>query len=301
MSSRIDRYYASLNIPKNKTIVITGGNSGVGFAVAKLLAKSHWNIILAVRSLTRGKEAMRQILFLYPEVNIRLMELDLSSKESVASFITQIKEEQIDIDVFYSNAGIYRMPYAPLYHDIESHMAVNCVSNYLLYQGLKDYLHGLPHPVKWILTSSIVARLAKISPKDLYGKDHYDKRDAYNKSKLAVNYLYLDICKKEEGTNLIPLLVHPGVTYTPLIAKAYGKHRFLMKMMRLFRLFTHKPEVAALSTCYLVQEEADKPCFCGPRGPFHISGYPKVYPLYKGNIKDVDAFMDAIRGILESK
>ena len=299
MSKRVEAYYDSLKINKGKTILITGGNSGVGFAVAKLVARSSWNIIFAVRSQSRGQEAVRQLKFLYPEVNVRLLPLDLSSKESIEAFIAQIKEEHIDIDVFYCNAGIYRMPYSSPYDGLESHMAVNCVSNYYLYEGLKDYLHALPHPVKWILTSSIMARPVKIVPQDLFGEKRYVKTRAYNKSKLAVNYLYTYLVNEEKGTNLIPLLVHPGVTYTPLINKAYQGKLFRIAAMRFMRLFSHKPEKAALSTCYLLQEDVDTPRFCGPRGPFHISGYPKVYPLYQRNIKDVDGFMEVMKSAMK--
>ena len=283
-----------MNIPNGMTVLITGGNSGIGFETAKALATKGANLILAVRSLERGETARQQILAKTPEADVRLMHLDLASKASVDSFIEQIIREQIDIDIFYANAGIYRVPFATLYGGLESHMAVNFAANYYLYQGLKDYFHSLPHQVKFIFTSSIVARFAKIKETDLFGEKKYSKQRGYNKSKLAVNYLYTYVCEKEKGSNIIPLLVHPGVTYTPLINKAYSNRRFQRHAQRFIRLFCHKPDKAALSTLRLCESDIQSPCFCGPRGLFHISGYPKIYRLYAGNIKNWRVFCEVL-------
>ena len=294
----IKKHFDKLHLPKGKTIVITGGNSGIGFAVAELLSQTDWDIILAIRNLEKGEKAKQEILKRSPQAKIILMELDLSKRESILSFASKIQEEKIDIDVFYANAGIYRLPYARCYGGLESHMAVNAVGNYILYQELRPYFRDLPHSVKFILTSSVVARLAKITPESLFGENPYNKRRAYNNSKLAVNYLYSYLYEQEQNSNIIPLLVHPGIVFTPLIEKAYGKTIFTAGQ-HFMRLFSHKPRKAALSTCYLLQEEITSPCFCGPRGLFHISGYPKIYPLYQGNIKNIDEFMATIDACLK--
>ena len=294
MSRDLSKRIFAMNIPSGLNILITGGNSGIGFETAKALATKGANLILAVRSLERGETARQQILAKTPEADVRLMHLDLASKASIDSFIEQIIREQIDIDIFYANAGIYRVPFATLYGGLESHMAVNFAANYYLYQGLKDYFHSLPHQVKFIFTSSIVARFAKIKETDLFGEKKYHKQRAYNKSKLAVNYLYTYVCDKEKSSNIAPLLVHPGITYTPLIDKAYSNRRFQRHAQRFIRLFCHKPDKAALSTLRLCEADIQSPCFCGPRGPFHISGYPKIYRLYAGNIKNWQAFCETL-------
>ena len=284
-----------MNLPEGKTVLITGGNSGIGFEAARFFAKKNNRLILAIRSLEKGEEARKTILNETPTASVSLMHLDLASLESIRKFIAKIKEERIDIDVFYANAGIYRVPFSTLYHGLESHMAVNYASNYYLYEGLKDYFHSLNHQVRWILTSSIVARFVKINDGDLQGEKKYDKARAYQKSKLAVNHLFLYMCEKEEGTNILPLLVHPGVAYTPLIQKAFPGKRFSIAARRFVRAFTHSATKASLCALRLCEIDIQSPCFCGPRGIGHISGYPKIYRLYRGNIKDVDGLIHQIR------
>ena len=286
MSKRTERYFNELDLPKGQTVIITGGNSGIGFECARYLARLNDHVILAVRSISRGEDAKRKILEESPKANISIMELDLSSLGSVESFAKRVIEEKIDVDVFYANAGVYRVPFSTPYKGLECHMAVNFASNYYLYEWLKEYLHTLSHPVKFILTSSVVARNVSIQESDLYGVKPYKKSKAYDKSKLAVNHLYRYMCKDAQGTNVITLMVHPGVTYTPLIAKAYPGKKFSIAARRFLRLFFHTPNKAALCTMRLLAKDIQSPCFCGPRGIGHTTGYPKIYKLYTKNMID---------------
>lgn len=288
-----------MDLPKGQTVVITGGNSGIGFECARYLAKCDGRVILAVRSPERGEAAKAKILEETPKARIEVWLLDLAEPQSIVDFIQRVIQERIDIDVFYANAGIYRMPFSVLYGGLESHMAVNLAANYLLYQGLRDYLIGLGHPVKFILTSSVVARLTKLNSSDLYGEPKYSKSRAYKKSKLAVNHLWLWMQEDAEGTNIIPLLVHPGSTYTPLIAKAYPK-KLTLAAKRFMRLAFHKPDKAALCTMRLLEKDIQAPCFCGPRGIGHLSGYPKIYPLYRKNIGNPQEFVEELQSFLHN-
>ena len=293
-SNRIARYRAKLDLPKGKTILISGANSGIGFEVAKALAKDN-RLIFAVRNKKKGEEAKTLLSKDYPPADILLMDLDLSSLESIRSFCDKIKQEKLDIDAFYCNAGIYRVPFQTVYGDIESQVGVNAVSSYILYKELRDYLHSLPHPVKFLLTSSIAARFISFDvPSDFRG-ENYDKVRAYSKSKLAVNAFYRFLLKEEKESNILPLLVHPGISFTPLIEKAYSGKRWLLLAKRFLRAFFNKPEKAALSPLCALQDKVDQSGFYGPRGIGHASGYPTAYPLYAKNLKneaDIVAFME---------
>lgn len=294
----VERHFQKMVFPKRQTIVITGGNSGIGFAVASFCVRLGYRVILAVRNETKGEEAKENLLAIAPAASVEVWRLDLAKKESVLAFTNKVKSEGLDVDVFYSNAGIYRTPYSALYGGMESQMAVNFAANLLLFRELEEYLRSLPHIVKWILTSSVVARFPSLSKEDLRGEKNYDKSRAYQKSKLAVNHLYLYMVKKAEGTNILPLLVHPGIVFTPLIAKAYP-NKIVILAKRFLRAFFNKPEKAALSTMRLLETDITAPCFCGPRGIGHTAGYPKIYPLYTKNIRDPESFMEATFSFLD--
>ena len=301
MSRAIERYLNRLEVPQGKTIVITGGNSGIGFETARHLCKFHWKIFLAVRNMKRGEDARQMLLGEYPDADIELLTLDLNDVDSIHHFAQEIIDRKLDIDVFYANAGIYRVPFAKSFYDLESHMAVNCVANVILYRLLAPYFHSMNHQVKWILTSSIVARFPQLKPTDLYGEAHYKKARAYNKSKLAINHFFLTMCEQEKGTNILPLLVHPGITYTPLIAKAYKGKGFALAANRFLRLFFHTPRKASLGAIYLLQDKVDRPLFVGPRGVGHLSGYPKIQKLYRGNLKNHPEIERAINDAIKEK
>ena len=289
--SNLESHFRKMVFPEKQTIVITGGNSGIGFATAQYCVRLGYHVILAVRNLTRGEAAKESLLSLCPDAKVDVYLLDLSNLESIDAFARRIQQERLDINIFYCNAGIYRVPFATVFAGFESQIGVNYVANLVLFQKLEAYFLSLPHPVKFILTSSIVARFPRLRTADLYSKEKYNKSTAYQRSKLAVNYFYEYLRERTSYTNIIPLLVHPGIVFTPLIAKAYP-NKLVLVIKRFLRLFFNKPEKAALSTMRLLEKDIVSPCFCGPRGIGHTAGYPKIYSLYQGNIKDSKAFIE---------
>ena len=52
---------------KNKVIIVTGGNSGLGYEAAKVFAKNNATVILACRSINRAEDAKKKILNEYPK------------------------------------------------------------------------------------------------------------------------------------------------------------------------------------------------------------------------------------------
>ena len=301
MNDRLRRHIQQYDLPLHQTVVITGGNSGLGFEFARHVARIGWHIVLAVRSLERGEAARQKILEESPDVPIEVWHLNLAESKSVDAFCAKLIGSGLDVDVFYENAGVYRIPFSTTDLGFEMTHGVNFVANYILYRKLRDYFRRLPHPVKFVLTTSVTAHLEHFKEENLYGKPRYKKYPFYGKSKVAVNQMFKHLVDDCAGTNIVPLLVHPGCAYTPLIAKAYAGKRFQIAVQRSFRLLTHSAEKAALCALYLMQNSIISPCFCGPRGPFHFSGYPKIYHLYQGNLKDYQATIKRLEEVLVEK
>lgn len=72
-------------LPKKKTVIITGGNRGVGLAAAQILASSgKWNVVLACRSTERATAAKNSVQS--GSDNIEVLQLDLSDLQSIKKF-----------------------------------------------------------------------------------------------------------------------------------------------------------------------------------------------------------------------
>ena len=86
-----------------RTALITGGNRGIGLAVAKGLAAAGLRVIIGSRSLPDGQAAARSI----PDAQATAIELDVADPASIDAAVASLARERIAIDVLVNNAGIY--------------------------------------------------------------------------------------------------------------------------------------------------------------------------------------------------
>jgi NAD(P)-dependent dehydrogenase (short-subunit alcohol dehydrogenase family) len=93
--------WTTRNIPdlSGKTIIVTGGNSGLGFESVKAFAGRNAFVVMACRSLEKGNMAKKEILRFFPAANINVMELDLANLESVRNFAADFLKNNNRLDV----------------------------------------------------------------------------------------------------------------------------------------------------------------------------------------------------------
>lgn len=102
----------------NKTIIITGGNAGLGFEAARqFLTLGAARMILACRSLSKGQEAVSalqedpSVKKANPSAIIEVFELDLDDYQSGLRFIQKVKEEVKELDILLNNGGMVVLKY----------------------------------------------------------------------------------------------------------------------------------------------------------------------------------------------
>jgi len=78
-----------------KRALITGGNRGIGFAIAKELVNQGHEVLIGARVLAAGQKAAHQI-------GASALELDLTDRDSIASAAA----EAGTVDVLINNAGV---------------------------------------------------------------------------------------------------------------------------------------------------------------------------------------------------
>jgi NAD(P)-dependent dehydrogenase (short-subunit alcohol dehydrogenase family) len=123
-----------------KTIIVTGGNTGLGFEAARqFLVLGCSRMILASRSLSKG-EAAAALLRSDPAVqaanphnNIEVLELDLDSYDSGLRFARQVLASVSELDILLNNGGMATTRYetSPSTGH-ERTMQVNCYTHVLV-------------------------------------------------------------------------------------------------------------------------------------------------------------------------
>jgi NAD(P)-dependent dehydrogenase (short-subunit alcohol dehydrogenase family) len=91
------------------SIIITGGNSGLGYQCAKAIARSSrgWQIIIASRNFPRVKSAVSRLITETNYPHIQGLELDLASLQSVRHFVRELAQFNIlPLKGLVCNAGV---------------------------------------------------------------------------------------------------------------------------------------------------------------------------------------------------
>ena len=125
---------------EGKIIIVTGGNSGLGLASVKAFAAKNAEVIIACRSVQRGKEARKLLLKEQPKAKVKVMELDLSNFWSIRMFVADFKKEYNQLDILLNNAGVMMTPYAQTKDGVELQQSTNHFGHYALTGLLLDLL-----------------------------------------------------------------------------------------------------------------------------------------------------------------
>jgi NAD(P)-dependent dehydrogenase (short-subunit alcohol dehydrogenase family) len=86
----------------NKRALVTGGNRGIGFAIAQGLIERDYEVIITARSIESAKKAAEKLA----EKAIPLA-LDVSDDSSIDRAISLLSQQIDCLDVLINNAGVY--------------------------------------------------------------------------------------------------------------------------------------------------------------------------------------------------
>ena len=117
-----------------RTVIITGGNSGLGFETSKKIAKDkEYRVILACRNPQKAEEAVQKIKEETENENILSLQLDTASLASVRKFAMDYESSNFGkIYALLLNAGINGMHTGMTEDDIEIVFQTNHLGHFLL-------------------------------------------------------------------------------------------------------------------------------------------------------------------------
>jgi len=205
--------------------IVTGANSGSGFATTKQLADQGARVIGACRRVEAGKEAFADLGNIRGSVEI--MELDLASLASVRSFAEAFLAKYDRLDGLVNNAGVMHTPEGRTVDGFETQFGINYLGHFLLTKLLLDTLKASA-PSRIVCVSSVAhagmrGYYGEIDFDDLnFENKEYDAYQAYANSKLANVLHALDLARRLEGTGVSAFSVHPGWIRSNLIADSGG-------------------------------------------------------------------------------
>jgi NAD(P)-dependent dehydrogenase (short-subunit alcohol dehydrogenase family) len=260
-----------------KIIIVTGGNSGLGFESAKVFAEEGALVVLACRSLESGEKAKTEILHQNRYAKIDVMPIDLTDLASVASFASQFKQKYNRLDVLLNNAGIMLVPYTLTKDGFESQLGVNHLAHFALTAQLIDLIIKTPKS-RVVNVSSLAHESAIMNFDDLMytNRKEYTPMKAYRRSKMA-NLLFtyeLQRLFEKAGVDSIAVVAHPGVSRTKLMRHIEGKW-ILKGITPIVKMFI---QTAAKGALCQIRAAADLNVkggeYYGPNGFKEIKGYP---------------------------
>ena len=168
-----------------RVCVVTGANSGLGLETARALAAHGASVVLAVRNLDKGAEAVARIRAATPNADLSVQRLDLASLDSIRTAARELRDNTDRIDLLINNAGVMYTPRQKTTDGFELQFGTNHIGHFALTGLLLDRL--LPVEGSRIVTVSSIAHriLSRIDFDDLQAQRRYNRIAAYGRSKLA--------------------------------------------------------------------------------------------------------------------
>ncbi|XP_077986924.1 3-keto-steroid reductase/17-beta-hydroxysteroid dehydrogenase 7-like [Glandiceps talaboti] len=226
-----------------KNVLITGGNAGIGLALAErlLTLDNNIHICLACRNMIKAEAAQKALQLSHPGASVDTLHIDVSDLQSVYNAAEEIKSKYSHIEYLYFNAGIMPNPtvnwgnfFKGLFSRNVLHMfatgegllmqqdsttkdglkavfTTNVFGHFILLRELEDLLSKQSQPARVIWTSSSNAKKDAFSIDNIQHENGYEP---YASSKYAVDVLSTAINKEMNPKGIYNHVTNPGLVIT---------------------------------------------------------------------------------------
>ncbi|MCU1575953.1 MAG: putative oxidoreductase, short-chain dehydrogenase/reductase family [Leifsonia sp.] len=255
------------NVPSqsDRTIIVTGANSGLGLATTAALAGAGGRVVMAVRDLKRGAAAAATITG-----NVEVRELDLADLSSVRRFAEEWTEP---IDVLVNNAGVMLVPQSTTKDGFETQFGTNHLGHFALTNLLLPLIRD-----RVVTVSSTAHRSGTIDLDDLnWTSRPYKSWAAYGQSKLANLLFTLELERRLEGdkSSVRTFAAHPGYAATNL--QGHSGNRLLTGLMGVGnKLIAQSEQMGALPSLFAATQDLPGASYVGPDGRGEQRGHPTL-------------------------
>ena len=208
---------------KNKRFLITGGNRGLGRAMAARLVCLGGDVTITSRKLDSALVAaiVAEASLLSPcldtKPKLRVVQLDLGDLHNVANMAATYDRP---IDVLLLNAGLSPPQYETTAQGFESALGVNCIGHYMLTKNLLASKHfGQPGNRLVVVTSETFRSVPPLDLPQLLEPVAFGMTESmryYGRSKLALNTVVAHLTARLRGHNVSVHAICPGPVATDI-------------------------------------------------------------------------------------
>jgi NAD(P)-dependent dehydrogenase (short-subunit alcohol dehydrogenase family) len=237
---------------KGKTVVITGGTSGIGEIAAEQLAQMGARIVLIARSKSRGRVTLARLHERTPGLAHTVHYADLTRISEMKRVAAEIASQEPRIDVLINNAGAIFGSRRLTEDGLEYTFALNHMAYFVVTEGLRERLEASA-PARIVSTASAAHQGAKLDFDDLQLTKSFGPMKAYGCSKLCNILFTRELARKLQGTGVTANCLHPGFVATRIGDESGG---VISRFAWLARLLAISPEIGAETIVYLASSRA---------------------------------------------
>ncbi|KAI3465430.1 hypothetical protein Pfo_022093 [Paulownia fortunei] len=205
---------------EGKNCIVTGANSGIGYATAEGLASRGATVYMVCRNKERGEAALVEIQSATGNKNVYLEVCDISSISDVKSFASRFSSKNVPIHILVNNAGLLENNRLITSEGYEMNFAVNVLGTYAMTELMLPLLEKAAPDARVITVSSGGMYTAPLMEDLQFSGNKFDGVEQYARNKrvqVALTEKWADIYK-DKGIGFYSM--HPGWADTPGVAKS---------------------------------------------------------------------------------